>query len=1603
MSKINPKLIGKIAAWIIGGILGLVILVVLLVYIPFVQDFAVKKVLNTINSKGDMTLNVDKLRLKFPLRLEVKDFMMKQQSDTMITVGNARARVKLLPLVSGKVDVMSLSVNDIVYSMGNPDSAIQLKAVIDNVYAWDTSVRLSDMDIDMLKGEVAGGHITMSIKNDSTSAPVDTVTQPSPMTVKAGNIVLSDIDFAMSMDGTIDSLGTHIGRATMTDGKIDLLKSDIRANSVMIDSVTAAYIYPAVTAATKTNTDSVSSSSAPWTINIDNISLTGKSALYAVAGAVPAEGFDMNYISVDDIDIKIDSFFNRGVEIRVPVRKIEATERCGLTLMANGLFAMDSTVMRADSFLISTGFSNITVNALMGVGDLTTDPNLPLSLDAKASIAPIDVKRALPAMSQFVSALPPYATLEAEALINGTSSNISVKEITAALPGILSMAADGFVENPFDTDRMAGNINLNGQIISGKTVQRMVMDRKTAKSSGIVIPRLSLNGNVAMRGGTIDTRLRARTDTGSIALDARWNDRHEFYDADITATHFPVEAIMPGLGIRDLSAKLKVNGNGYNPMKTSTSIDASVDLTSMIYDKALLSNIKATASLHDGKGDVTLFSANKALNMKVDASGNLSPSPYNWTISGDIPSIDLYALGFTTEPASVTLNFDGRADVDANNKTLDAQLRFNHILADMGEKAKYQTRDLIIDFNATDSLTHATITDHSLVVDFNSPMSVDSVAARFSMAADTILACLNRQRTDIPLIQQSLPPFILSLKSGANGNILTNALSQSDMTIQSLDARLSNDSLIDMKARLLRLRAGSVKLDTTDITMHQIGKYLTFKATANNARGTWDQMAHIALTGYIVDAKAGIFFQQSNISDKVGFHIGAVAETTDSVVSINLVPYNPVIGYKDWTVNSDNFITYNLAHKHIDANLEMKSSESSIHLFTQHSDSIIGQEDINLNIKDIQIADWVSINPFAPSMKGQLSADLTVGQRDNHMFVGGGMISLDDFYYGRDRVGSFQIDADVSTDARGTLNADFTLLVDSIRTITARGALNDSTQVSPFLLDFRMIHFPLKVVNPFLPPGTATLAGSLNGNMEITGSPAEPKFNGSIEFDSTTMNITMLGTTFKFSDEKIPVDSNIVYFNNYTIDGVNKNPLSINGNVDLRHIFTPMIDLTLKASDMQIVGTTKASKGAEIYGKAFIDVDAKVAGDLSALNVDAALTVLSGTNATYVMTDAQSALKSRDTGDMVRFVNFADSTTLVADTIPETTTSMNLDALLTIEPGTTFNVDLSPDGKNRVTLQSSGSLDYTLNSMNDSRVSGRININSGFVRYSPPLMSEKLFNFEEGSYVAFNGDMMNPILNIHAVDNLKANVTQTGQNSRLITFNVLLDITGTLDQMNVKFDLATNDDITIQNELQSMSADQRANQAMNLLLYNVYSGPGTRADSNLGGNALYSFLESQLNSWAANNIKGVDLSFGINQYDQTTNGATSTTTSYSYRVSKSLFNDRFKIIVGGNYTNDADPDQNIAEDLINDISFEYMLNQSGTMVIRIFRHTGFESILEGEITQTGVGFVYKRKIQTIGEMFKPFRRRSNNIPEIPQQGKILNPNTTKAVNDEKED
>jgi hypothetical protein len=992
-------------------------------------------------------------------------------------------------------------------------------------------------------------------------------------------------------------------------------------------------------------------------------------------------------------------------------------------------------------------------------------------------------------------------------------------------------------------------------------------------------------------------------------------------------------------------------------------------------------------SLHDGHADIDMTSLNTGLDFSLQASGELTDdNHYDFAATLDGRDIDLAALKVSDTPARLAINAELEANVSHNLHETSATLKLANLSYTHAD-GQIDIDDVTMHLNSTDSVTNASVRNRDLYAFFSAPMGLDSVATRLSRAATVASNQFARHKINVTEVQSQLPEFVLDVNAGSN-NALNQLLADSDMSFKRMYFEAANDSVIYVGAKALGFRTGETRLDTLSLDINQIGERLDYVAKIGNRPGTLDDWAHVDVDGYFETGKLGVRLKQNNISGKVGYELGGMlAFTGDSIATLHLDPLDPTIGYQNWQVNEDNFIRYYINQRHLDANLHMVGAGSTLAIYSEHAQEVDeaahgSDEDLVLDVQNVNLQDWIAINPFAPPISGMLSANMRVNWKDKAL-TGNGEVSLTDFIYGKERVGDVRADVDILTNSTGLMNADVALWIDGAKTMTLRGVLNDSTRTSPFNLDFSMIHFPLSTVNPFI-PGVAKLSGTLNGSMAVSGGSDKPILNGYLNFDSAQAKVAMLGTTFTFSEDSVPVNNSLVNIKDFKIKACNDNPLSISGTVDIANLASPQINLRAKATNMQVVNSTRAAKGAEVYGKAYMTLDANVRGNLSMLYVDATASVLPTTNVTYVMTESTStALQSRTNNDMVHFVNFTDSAAVaVADSLPDAETmQMAINATLNVQQGSTVNVDLSSNGKDKVQIKGQGALTYTSTPANGDRLTGRIAINSGFARYTVNVMGEKLFNFNEGSYVAFTGDMMNPQLNISATDQVRANVTQEGQNSRLIDFDVNVDVTGTLENMSVDFDLATNDDATVANELASMSKSQRASSAMNLLITNIYTGTETKASANLGGNALYSFLTSQINSWAANTIKGVDLSFGINQYDETTNGSTSQATSYSYQVSKSLFNDRFKVVVGGNYTNSStNTDENIAESLVSDVSLEYSLNSAGSMLIKIFRHTGYESILEGEITQTGVGFEYRRKIRRIGDMFR-LRRRNRAVSQ----------------------
>ena len=296
-------------------------------------------------------------------------------------------------------------------------------------------------------------------------------------------------------------------------------------------------------------------------------------------------------------------------------------------------------------------------------------------------------------------------------------------------------------------------------------------------------------------------------------------------------------------------------------------------------------------------------------------------------------------------------------------------------------------------------------------------------------------------------------------------------------------------------------------------------------------------------------------------------------------------------------------------------------------------------------------------------------------------------------------------------------------------------------------------------------------------------------------------------------------------------------------------------------------------------------------------------------------------------------------------------------------------VDLSTDGSNRIDLRGGGNLSYTMNPLGDMRLAGKYVLSGGTVRYNPPVIAQKVFKIKPGGYVEWVGDPADPSFNITAVESVRANVSSSsdGQETRAVSFDISINIRNTLTDLAISFDLAAPEDLTMQNQLNSLTAEQRANQAMNLLIYNTYTGPGTTARVSTE-NPLNTFIQNELNQWAQNSLKGVDLSFGIDSYGQ--DDPNGQRTDYSYRLSKNLFSNRIRAVIGGKFSTDTDPTQNLKENLIDDISIEYMLDKRDNMYIRLFRHTGYESILEGEITETGVGFVIRKRLSRLGDLFR---------------------------------
>lgn len=1569
----------------------LIILLPFTLYIPFVQSIVKDYVAEKVSEATGWDVSIGAFHLKFPLAVDIADVqVLDANRDTMLLARQLTADVELLPLLDKQINVRKASLREGFYRMVTEDSALTLRAKLQSCDVADARIDLGRNDVAVAEATAADGDVTLHYDPTRKKPSDDTTSEY--WTIEAGKALLSNVRYRMDLLPVIDSLDAVIGNASALNCKVDTRRCTVDCDDLTVDGLKAAYFYPSEQwlaehpeVAFPVDTIAKKQPSPDWVVKGRHVQLRNGSGLYAMRGAKPAKGFDPYYISGDSLHFDITDFFNKASDVKLAINTIGGRERCGLEVTSgHGIVTIDSTAVTLDKLTMATRRSKLTAQGTVPYDIMAANPAKALDLVASASVSPDEVVMFAPAAGDYTRYLPSRSNIDLDLDINGSMADALVRKGRIDIPGMARLAIDGTFSNILAANRRA-RLNIDGNIGQLNQAKGLFLDRTTAEQ--VNLPPMAAKGNIVIDGNSYAGRLTATTGAGRMALDGSVNLNSERYDVNVKTDNFPIQSILPKSQLGNVTGHFAARGAGFNPLANGVATDADVNLSSITFNGREYRDVTLNGRIVDGRLTARANSQNEALDLALDIQSSIANDYYDYSVDGRINDLDLQRLGFSDVPFDIRMGLSSMGTIDLRNSYYDVTAALSNVDVTYDQQ-RYVSEAATATLLASPDTVKASINEGDLTADAHFSCSLDTLLSRSSLLAGILNRQIEKRWLNFAEINDALPRFDLMARMGGN-NLLSEFLRGSDMGVRNLNLTASKDSLLNLSGRALGLKTPSFTLDTVVIDAHQQGSDLNYAIHLGNKKGNLDDFAVTDLSGSLGNNSIKALVQQANRKGVTGFDFGVNAFINGDILSLNLFPENAIIGYKSWRINPDNYINYDIQRFQLDGNLNIENDNGYLSIASEpNPDSI--RNDLHINIDDVNLAEWLSLSPLSPAIKGKLSATSTITSGDG-LYIGSGTIGLGGITYGSAYLGNFDLNLNINYDpASGNNTAQAILVADDIEALTVTGSLNGKATH----IDAIAEHFPLRVVNPFLPEGTVQLDGYLNGDLDLTGSIDEPSIKGFIKADSAEVILPTFGSHLNIDTTRLNIDGNSFFFRDFALYGANGNPLSVNGSFSLKNL-SPYLDLSFEGNNVQIIDS-KQRKESMIFGSGFANLRGAVKGRVSRLNVDANVTVLPTTNVTYVMSDDVTTLSQTSADGLVEFVQFnkPEGEDEAADAQAKHVESfgMNITAPINVQRGSIINVFLDPSGKDIVQISGNGNLTYTQNFIGDRRLQGRYSVNSGFVKYHPPLISEKFFTLTPGSYVSFSGDMSNPTLDLHATSNQAAMVVTDSSNPTRVNFIISASVKNSLSNMAVGFDLAADNNSYVQSELTAMTPQQRSAQAINLMLHGTYSSQTSSTAAAGNANLLYSVLSSQINKFASKAFKGVDISFGISQYNDNSGLYSSRGMNYSYQISKSFFNDRFKMTVGGFYDTSASTDATIAENLFSNVAFEYALNQRGTMFVKLYNKLSDNNIYRQQVNVTGASFVIRRKLSNLRNLFRFNFRRKPAATETPA------PSTTVTTN-----
>lgn len=1241
-----------------------------------------------------------------------------------------------------------------------------------------------------------------------------------------------------------------------------------------------------------------------------------------------------------------------------------------------------------------------------------------------------EIARALPDLQNNPSLKPIFQKIiDANGRVTGTMQQLQINELNVADNNGSRLYMTGVVQNASDPGKLIATIKELDVRSGGQSIKSWLPAGTIADS--ISIPaQIHLTGSGMYSKQAIRADLKLNSSSGDITINgtaASYMDKNNSrYDVRVPLLKLDAGKLLNDTTLGFIDISLSAKGQGYDYERLTANINLLIK--EAVYKKYPYRDINAKATLNKGDFTLLLDSRDPNLLTKLEMQGALDSLRRNVSGSINIERADLYATHWTTSPLTGKLNT--AIDIDSFlPRHLKGDVFITGIqLAD--DSALYALDTLRL--TATDTLsrqqlgltgpfgfitangdydyTKAFMDIAKMVQRHLQPDSAGrtvAIAASMRTKGASDRASGGLLATTTSPVYTTTPARSQERSSGETQIMDVNAALLWPRSLQHLMPGLSMRHPLQVTAHINT----DSSLLKADFNIPSLGfnafNLDTLRGTVTNTTDSLAASIYLAALAHpqfpldktMIDIGAanGRVTTDINLLDKdekQKYSLGALLTfLPDNGLLLSLKP-DLILNKQSWTVSDKN---------------EVRIENGAL----RSADLMISNRGQSLGVRTV-------------SSKGNATPDLEATVNQFRLSTITAILGKDSLFAegvatGRAMIANYDqspgIDAKLTVDSIkmmntsvGTLTAEANTTQADVYNVKAQLTGNDNdvqvqgtyAQQMDFKVDLNRLN--MKSVEPFTMGSVSRMKGTTSGQITLKGTADAPQIRGTLKFDSVAAAITAIGTYLKIPAEQLVIDDKGITFDNFTVTDSLNHPAVIDGRIATNDYKDYRFQLTLKAENFMALGP-KQSPDQILYGPAFIDADARIRGTMDLPRLDLTLKLRDSSNFTLVVPENNPGVADRE--GVIVFVNKGiqpDSSLLqLKDTVafnkPAGMQGIALNAKIEITPSSLLKIIIDQQNGDYLEAKGTANLDATMSPNSDLTITGRYELNEGKYNMSLNNLIKRSFSIVKGSSITFQGGVTNALVDITAKYSVLATAgdlvqdqlvgasdTRRTQFKQKVPVDVYLEIKNQLlkPQISFRLDMPEKDrnDLNgvVYNRIRQINTveSELNKQVMGLLVLNSFipDNPldlfNDRGGSGVEGTARKSvskLISQQLNNFAGNLIKGFDVNFDLQSQDDYTTGTLQNSTNLNIGVSKSLFNDRISVSVGSSVNLEGPQQTQQASTLVGDVSVDYKVTPDGKYRVRAYRQNETDAIVEGQIIETGVSFIFVIDYNELRELF----------------------------------